>query len=94
MTHPTFDRDGYPTEETLQAIREWKEDWRALFSFLCEAWEYPDRWRRGGDTYAISTGGWSGNEELIDALRDNAAAWSSCFVSEARGGHYVFKVPG
>ena len=94
MTHPTFDRDGYPTKETLQAIREWESDWHALFSFLAEAWEYPERWQRDGDEYRISTGGWSGNESLIEALGENRIAWLICWQSSARGGHYVFKVPG
>ncbi len=94
MTQPTFDRDGYPTDETLQAIRGWKEDWHALFAFIGEAWTYPNYWHQDGDTYRISTGGWSGNESLIEALGQNQIAWLICWQSSARGGHYVFKVTG
>jgi len=93
MMHPTFDHDGYPTEETLQAIRGWEADMHALFAFIGEAWRYPDYWHREGDTYRFSTGGWSGNESLIEALEANFVAWAICWLSSARGGHYVFSVP-
>lgn len=40
----------------------------------------------------FSTGGWSGAEDLIDALLGNS--WISYFHAEwCRGGHYVFEVP-
>lgn len=40
----------------------------------------------------MSTGGWSGNEDVIDALSENWLFWSRCWVSNQRGGHYVFEV--
>lgn len=41
----------------------------------------------------ISTGGWSGNEDIIRALKLNK--WFYCFywVQSRRGGHYVFEIP-
>lgn len=41
----------------------------------------------------ISTGGWSGNESLISALRRNLVAWSVTWVAARRGGHFVFEIP-
>jgi len=38
----------------------------------------------------VSTGGWSGNEELIGAMRMNFILWSQWWWSSRRGGHYVF----
>lgn len=39
MDAPTFDRDGYPTDETLDAIRDWPySDFPALMEFVSEAW--------------------------------------------------------
>jgi hypothetical protein len=43
--------------------------------------------------YQISTGGWSGNEGLISAMRDNYLHWSLTFYQMRRGGHYEFRIP-
>lgn len=96
MLEPTFDKDGYPTDETLQAIREWPYgDMPGLFEFIRQAWEYEDMaWEENDGIYKISTCGWSGNESLIDALGDNFVAWMQCWYSSTRGGHYVFALPG
>jgi hypothetical protein len=42
--------------------------------------------------YKISTGGWSGNEDIIDAMQSNITAWHKCFFIHRVGGHYVLKV--
>jgi hypothetical protein len=38
--HPTFDRDGYPTDETLKTIEEWPytDDFRFLMEYVRAAW--------------------------------------------------------
>ena len=41
-------------------------------------------------TLYISTGGWSGNEDLIGAMQNNAMLWIMTWVSSRRGGHYTF----
>ena len=43
--------------------------------------------------YEISTGGWSGNEDLIGAMMANNSFWMLAWSSSRRGGHYVFEVP-
>lgn len=40
----------------------------------------------------MSTGGWSGNEEIIQAMRNNKWFWATQWVQSKRGGHYVFEV--
>lgn len=96
MTEPEFNADGYPTERMLRAIRKWPHrDTRGLMKFLELAWKYPEYFRiirRSRRVYA-STGGWSGNEELIRALQKNFNFWMLCWVSSTRGGHYVFEIP-
>lgn len=110
MNEPTFDADGYPTEETLDAIRHW--EWRgdvfgtmaSLLEFCQKAWHYPDYFIRGKRRYrtfkggtqlhrlwTVHTGGWSGNEDIIAALREHEAFWMICFVEWRRGGHFKFE---
>jgi len=65
--------------------------------FVHSLWHWPDwGWKElatdDRTTYDISTGGWSGNEELIGAMRENFMFWSMCWVSSRRGGHYIFEV--
>lgn len=77
MTEPTFDREGYPSDETLDAIQHWqlkdiKKDPEELLEFIRKAWSYPERAQnvRPG-IWTFSTGGWSGNESLLDAFYQN-----------------------
>lgn len=90
-----MDKDGYPDEEELQAIRTW--DWHdldGLMAFVHDLWTYADcgYWDQQGDAYRLSTGGWSGNEDIIEALQENRMFWTLCWVSSRRGGHYEFEV--
>lgn len=88
-----LDDDGYPNESALKRIREWSHnDWSGLIDFVRFLWRY-DFWDRGDDgSYFISTGGWSGNESIIEALEQNRAFWALCWQSSRRGGHYEFKL--
>ena len=88
-----MDEDGYPEEDELKRIREWPEDWAALFAFIHSIWHWPDwGFTQEGNRVSLSTGGWSGNEEIIGALRDNALAWMVTWESSRRGGHYTFTI--
>jgi len=102
---PTFDSDGYPSEATLDEISEWDcKDMDSLIRFVKKAWSYPDRARYIGkmsflegciefeNVWYFSTGGWSGNESLIDSLQKNAVFWMVCWVQSIRGGHFYFNV--
>jgi hypothetical protein len=84
--------DPYPTEEELKTVKEWPyTDIPGLFEYIHGLWMY-DYWKQRGNIISISTGGWSGNEDLIHALQDNFMVWSLAWVSSRRGGHYVFEV--
>lgn len=90
----------YPTEEALARIRAWpRDDFVGLMEFVKAAWWAPDwGWTEvitmeRGMRYEISTGGWSGNEEIMAALRANFPFWTFCWQLERRGGHYEFEVP-
>ena len=102
-----LDDDGYPTDEALEAIELW--DWenhdgsKGWFDFIASIWhlkswgwwegecEHKDGRKYYG--YAISTGGWSGNESIIRAMEDNKhSLWWLNWVSSRRGGHYEFEL--
>ena len=64
--------------------------------FCRKAWHWPNRVSessRQPGRWRFHTGGWSGNEMVIDAMEDNTHLWSICAVSWRRGGHYVFEAP-
>jgi len=94
MKHPSFDRNGYPTEATLRAIKKWpRQDFWGLAQFVCEAWYYPDYIKRKGRKLQLCTGGWSGNEDIIRALMKHFIFWSVCWQKSERGGAYWFELP-
>jgi hypothetical protein len=42
--------------------------------------------------YYISTAGWSGNEAIIRAMKENSMLWALNWVQSRRGGHYIFEL--
>jgi hypothetical protein len=96
------DNEGYPTQEACDLITGWppEKGYTRLMDMVHDLWAYA---RAGGWTetpvadfgiqYEISTGGWSGNEDLIQALKQNHLFWASCWSSSQRGGHFIFIVP-
>lgn len=95
--------DGYPDEDELRTILDWKAEagYRGLMARVRSLWAYADwGWSEEAHgpspptfVYSISTGGWSGNESLIEALEHNVMFWALCWQSSRRGGHYEFHVP-
>jgi len=90
-----MDKDGYPDEEELETIRTWKgDDLRGLMEYIHDLWKYADCGYWGQDPYErifnLSTGGWSGNEDIIAAMQSNYVWWMMFWKSSERGGHYVF----
>ena len=86
--------DAYPTEEELLRIEKWPyDDCRGLFDFIEPLWiNYGRILRPNPDTFDLATGGWSGNEDIIQAMRKNVMFWSICWQLSERGGRYVFEV--
>ena len=96
---PSFDQDGYPTEETLEAITTWpirsNSNIAELLAFVDAAWHYkPFAIRTNGEGREryiyCATGGWSGNESIIGALEENRMFWALCWLESQRGGGYKF----
>jgi hypothetical protein len=92
-----MDREPYPTKADLKRIKTWPhEDLRGLFDFILALWTYPEyagfQATPDGTEYHLATGGWSGNESILDALHANRAAWAIAWVSSRRGGTHVFEL--
>lgn len=87
--------DGYPTEDELQRIRAWDaHDPSGLLEFVRGCWTWADtHFKQEGNAYTLSTGGWSGNEDLLAALQQNAVFWLLCWKSSHRGGRFEFEIP-
>ena len=96
--------DGYPTQEALDYIAvTWgmnhgkldtpaNLDFTELLEMLEEMW-WGNGWgfKRTRKRLYLSTGGWSGNEDIIEVLR-GTWFWQICWMQHRRGGHYVFEI--
>jgi hypothetical protein len=90
---PTFDEDGYPTEQTLDAIRTWDyKDWSGLIEFIATAMHRYGVVRKKKSVVEFVTGGWSGNEECLGALRSNVMIFALYWESSHRGGMEVYRL--
>jgi len=100
-----LDDDGYPTDDALEIVKLWHwDDARGWFKFIESLWAYHDwGWKEKDEPhefdndkmvhrYYISTGGWSGNESIIDAMQQADFMWSLNWVQSRRGGHYIFEL--
>jgi hypothetical protein len=90
------DENNYPTDEELETIENWPWDagYRPLMEFVRSVWWCPDwGWHQKGRTYRISTGGWSGNEEIVGAMQANHQFWSQSWRTARVGGHYRLIIP-
>jgi hypothetical protein len=94
--HPEFTGDGYPTERTLRRIKQWDfnvYDNSEFINYLKEAVSaYGRLWEEDG-LLKVATGGWSGNEDVISALKQNYMFWARFWESTHRGGLYCFRIP-
>lgn len=65
----------YPTDEELETVKKWKPAAGWNLETFAEFMEYVNSiadwyvFEREGNAYSLSTGGWSGNEDVIAALR-------------------------
>ena len=101
MKEPTFDKNGYPTDKTLEEIANYKAkgygQYNELMEYIKDCWWHPEMMKKKeklatSDIWHISTGGWSGNEDIIEAMKKNFWFWMACWVQSRRGGHYIFEV--
>ena len=106
MASDWLDSDGYPTEDALDRIGTWpaKDGWQRLMAFVKDLWNYADigfwteeetddEFREDKATrYRLATGGWSGNEEIVTALRCNTIFHMMHWWGSLRGGLHIYLV--
>lgn len=98
---PVLGSIGYPTMTELNRIGDWnissEKDIRDLLGYVRARWTYPDYFpplpAEDAKEFIVSTAGWSGNEDLIEALSENTMFWALCWVQSKRGGHHTFSIP-
>jgi hypothetical protein len=89
----------YPTQEDIDAIIKWDFDVvgiKHFLDFIRSVWWMPD-WGfiMSGKRILklqLHTGGWSGNEDIIGAMRQNFIFWGMCWTETYRGGHHYFRI--
>jgi hypothetical protein len=98
-----IDGDGYPTQEWLRFLREYRPSdelplKRFVEEMLPSGWWYSERQMelfkpyRGKRKLILHTGGWSGNEEAIGALLSNRYLLILLRYRQWNaGGHYRFE---
>ncbi len=98
-------KDGYPEQEELDKIKNWDaiKDPHGCLEYVGQLWVYPDRFikrekadefdkKRKVVEYYFSTGGWSGNEDLIGAIMENEYLGMLFHTRWERGGHWWFEL--
>ena len=97
-----MDNKGYPEEHELEKIRSWDyKDVFEMIEYIAERWNYGDYGFKREWEYNclfnryelhlwLHTCGWSGNEEIIEAILDNVWFKGLWYAEWRRGGHYKF----
>lgn len=89
--------ESYPSESTLERIRKFnpfEESIEVLLNLIeSEWWAAESLWTYENNILEIHTGGWSENEDIIEALEDNQYYfWELFWWKSERGGHYWFEI--
>jgi hypothetical protein len=87
-------------EDALERIRTWpiSASYKELFNFINSVWQDDFgevslyNTGHGEVEYTFVTGGWSENEEILNALKQQRLAWSLTWQRSERGGKHVFLV--
>ena len=88
-----------PSEDEIKRIENWSvSDPLGLLEFIRPLWEPYGCLRISGKRVKhvyMATGGWSGNEDIVDALHRSGSMlfWLLYWEKSARGGAFWFKIP-
>ena len=85
----------YPTKADLERIKNYKfekfKSFRPLLNLIQDLWHWSDLIVWDKYDLELHTGGWSGNEDIIEALQ-GTDFWLLAWQESRRGGHYKFKL--
>lgn len=90
---------NYPTDSVYAAIVSWPyTDIHGLFDYIEPLVSDYGTVRRiprndGSTLFRLTTGGWSGNEEIVSAIQDNLVIHSFTWEMSVRGGMHVWRIP-
>ena len=102
-----WDKDGYPSDSALNQLSAIEKPADAL-NFALELWNLDfGSVREALQPHELTilhankderfvrfaTGGWSGNESIISALRRTPLTWPLTWRLSARGGLHIFEYP-
>ena len=94
-----LDENNYPDGKSLEEIQSWnvlEKGIDGLLDLIEENTNWADRQiectGKNVIWYEYHTGGWSGNEDVIHAMKMNFLFWSLSWIKSTRGGHYYFKM--
>lgn len=90
--------NDYPDEDQLEKLSKFpvtcEKDCYAVLSMALALWHWTDMVKIEDHIWTFITGGWSGNEDIISAMKDNTMFWMLMWQSSERGGKHVFCKPG
>jgi len=105
LPNHALDNNGYPTEELLEFIKSYEPDESlSILNFvelvLKDVWHLSDwgfklhRKYKGKRKLELHTGGWSGNEDIIKAIKQNMQLthFKMRLLEWKAGGHYTFEI--
>lgn len=86
------DTHGYPTERGLDMVRFFEGNLNEMYQLLKMLWWHNKSVEYDGETLCLATLGWSGNEDIIQALQENKFFfWVKYWHLSKKGGYYEFK---
>lgn len=89
------ENNDQPSDEVLRKIEAWPlDDLDGLMRFVQDNLPTFGRvWRAYNEVgqWNLATGGWSGCELIVEAMKNNKLFWAMHWYSSTRGGLYKFK---
>lgn len=90
---------NYPNSTELEKISKWRlmclsiDNFEKFLSYLETIWNNCDSYEfeYKGNKIELHTGGWSGCEDIINALK-KTEFWFLFWQKSIRGGHYYFTI--